>query len=64
MKDLVKIANSLNNDDVATLLNILADRLIVFVRTSKNTGSMLDLDKECCTNGALVQITTEAMNEN
>ena len=53
--ELVDIANSLSNEDVCELINMLSDRL--FVWTQNNDGiSSLDEVIDACINGCGVQL--------
>lgn len=62
---LVNIANGLNNEDVSALINMLSDRLFVFVELAENRGACLDLKEELpsCTNGARIQLNVERIEK-
>ena len=58
-EDLLEIANSLSNDDLCHLINMVSDRLFVFYGVHENMQQMSDVSFACL-NGACVQITTES----
>jgi len=56
--DLVDIANSLSNDDVCVLINMLSDRLIVWTKDSDGNSYSNKLEN-ACVNGCEVQLNLE-----
>ena len=52
-KELVSISNQLSNDDLVKLLNLLSDRLCVFVEHDQ--ARLVEIDFACL-NGHMVQI--------
>ena len=61
-EDLLEIANSLSNDDLCHLLNMVSDRLFVFygVHDKMQQSSNVTF---ACLNGACVQINTESADQ-
>lgn len=58
IQDIVQIANSLSNDDLANLITMLGDRLDVYVgQLGRNQIS--SPVKDACMNGSVVQINLE-----
>jgi len=58
IQDIVQIANSLSNNDLANLITMLGDRLDVYVgRLGRHQIS--SPVKDACMNGAIVQINLE-----
>ena len=58
---LIEIANDLSNNDLCMLINIVAERLNVFIGSTDKiqlTGE-LSLENPACLNGASVQINLE-----
>jgi|TARA_R110002073_G_scaffold319703_1_gene494517 hypothetical protein len=53
--ELTSVANSLTNKDLATLLGMVAHRLMVFVDLGDNSGLQLDVTGACL-NGSAVQL--------
>ena len=56
--DIVQVANSLSNDDLANLITILGDRLEVYVG-QLGSHQITSRVKDTCMNGAVVQINLE-----
>lgn len=56
--DIVQVANSLSNDDLANLITILGDRLDVYVG-QLGRYQISSPVKDACMNGAVVQINLE-----
>lgn len=56
--DLVEIANSLSNDDVCELINMLSDRLIVWTKDSDGSSCLNEV-VDACMNGCAVQLNLE-----
>ena len=52
-KELVSISNQLSNDDLVKLLNLLSDRLCVFIE--RDQARLVEIDFACL-NGHMVQI--------
>jgi|TARA_R100000482_G_C5082827_1_gene126961 hypothetical protein len=61
-EELLDIANSLSNDDLCTLINMVSDRLFVFYGVHDNMQQMSDVTFACM-NGASVQINTESAQQ-
>lgn len=61
-RELLNIANSLSNDDLCTLLNMVSDRLFVFYGVHDNMQQTSDV-AFACLNGASVQINTESADQ-
>jgi hypothetical protein len=61
-EDLLEIANSLSNDDLCHLINMVSDRLFVFygVHDKMQQSSNVTF---ACLNGACVQINTESSDQ-
>ena len=62
---LVNIANKLNNEEASALINILSDRLFVFVELAENRAACLELNEELpsCINGARIQLNVEKIDK-
>lgn len=56
--DIVQVANSLSNDDLANLITVLGDRLDVYVG-QLGRHQISSPVKDTCMNGAVVQINLE-----
>lgn len=58
IQDIVQIANSLSNNDLANLITMLGDRLDVYVG-QLGRHQISSPVKDACMNGAVVQINLE-----
>jgi len=65
MQKIVNIANNLNNEEVSALINMLSERLFVFVNIKDGYGICLDLKEgnSSCINGARVQLNMEDLEK-
>ena len=60
MKELIEIANSLSNEDVCHLLDMLSDRMMVWVSDEDGNSSLIDVENADL-NGSSVQINLKRL---
>ena len=65
MQKIVNIANNLINEEVSALINMLSERLFVFVSIKDGYGICLDFKEgnSSCINGARVQLNMEDLEK-
>jgi len=62
-EELIKITNSLSNDDLIFIMNAFSDRICVYAGSYKNHSIAFE-KIDCCSNGCMIQINPADLGRN